>query len=208
MSSAALLAYAQRAAGGTDADADTSAPLVGKRVLISGLLARPELNGLVGEPISYSSERSRYSVRIDGEIVALRSENLRLQPRDDAADATAFGAGVKVLLKGLLAKPELNGCGGTIVEWNAEKGRYVVQLDGSLASMLLRASNLERSKRAAWTPAMHDPATSAHIREEFERYAQEQVKSANPFAQMGLDEQTVQQVNQRSQQPAEEGWRE
>lgn len=206
--SAALRAYAQRMASGNDSDTDMNAPLVGKRVLITGLLARPELNGLVGEPLSYSCERGRYSVRVDGEIVAMRSENLRLQPRNSEADATAFGAGVKVLLKGLSAKPELNGHGGTVVQWNEEKGRYVVQMDGSLEKVLLRASNLERSTREAWAPAMHDPATTAHIREEYERYAQEHMKSANPFAQMGLDEQTMQQVNQRGQQSVDEGWRE
>lgn len=66
-------------------------------------------------------------------------------------------------IKGLAAKPELNGCGATVLEWNSEKERYAVKLDGSLKDMLLRTTNLERDKREAWTPAMHDPATTKHV---------------------------------------------
>ena len=62
--------------------------------------------------------------------------------------------------------------------------RYVVEIDGSLQKMLLRAANLERDKRERWAPEMHTAANLAHIAAEQERYAQEQMKNANPFAQM------------------------
>ena len=114
--------------------------------------------------------------------------------RRDEAD---FAPTTKVRLKGLTAKPELNGCGGTVLDWNEEKERYVVQIDGSLKEMLLRGANLERDKREAWTPAMHDPATTAHIQREFERYAQEQMANANPFASMGIDEKMMEKINNK-----------
>ena len=205
--SAALRAYAQREAdtrgeaGGasTDGDASNSAPLVGKRVLISGLLSRPDLNGLIGEAIAFSSEKGRYTVSVNGEELALKASNLQVQKRNEA-DSTAFAPGVKVRIKGLSAKPQLNGCGGTVEAWNEEKERYVIKIDGSLQNMLLRAANLERDKREAWSPEMHDPATVAHINQEFERYAQEQMANANPFAQMGITEDVMEQINSRNRE--------
>jgi hypothetical protein len=208
--SAALRAYAEReqAVQGGDGSED-AAPLSGKRVEMHGLLARPDLNGRTGDATQFSSESGRYTVVVEGgsETVALKPANLRLVKRNDA-DATAFAPGTRVKLKGLAAKPELNGCGGTVEEWNEAKERYVVTMDGSLQNMLLRAGNLERNKLEAWSPAMHDPATAAHIRQEFERYAEEQMKNANPFASMGLDEKTMEQVNERSKNPPQESWRE
>ena len=54
------------------------APLVGKQVLVHGLVAKPELNHRTGTAASWDSERGRYSVRLqDGSTVALKPANLR-----------------------------------------------------------------------------------------------------------------------------------
>lgn len=202
--SAGLRAYAEREASQRDetnevtgAGSEVAAPLSNKRVLISRLLARPDLNGLIGEAGEFNAASGRYTVVVNGESVALKAANLQIKRRDEAD----FAPATKVRIKGLTAKPELNGCGGTVLSWNEEKERYAVQMDGSLKEMLLRAANLERDKREAWTPAMHDPVNQAHIQRELERYAQEQMKNASPFAQMGLDEKTVEYIRN---QPARE----
>jgi len=206
--SAALRAYADREASSrgetsdatTDLNSSGTAPLVGKTVVISGLLGRPDLNGLVGEAGVFNTEAGRYAVTVAGETVALRSTNLQVKRRAEVD----FGPATKVRIKGLTAKPELNGCGCTIIEWNEEKERYSVRLDGSLKEMLLRGANLERDKREVWMPAMHDPATTKHIQQEFEAYAQQQMANANPFASMGLDEAMMEKIN--NPQPVEERW--
>ena len=196
--SAALRAYAEREAkarsdeqhqGASEPGAsgnnfnDADAPFVGKRVLISNLVARPDLNGKIGEAESFSSASGRYAVNVAGEQIALRATNLSLA-KANARDAEAFTPQTRVKIKGLSGKPELNGCGGTVLEWNEEKERFVVELDGSLQKMLLRAANLERDRRERWVPEMHTAANLAHIAAEQERYVQEQWKNANPFAQM------------------------
>lgn len=163
--SAALRAYAQRqaaeaaandaggldqSAGGAGSSEDAgeveAPPLVGKKVVISGLLARPDLNGLVGEATSFDASKGRYAVLINAEVLSLKPANLAMQ-KSNENDATAFAPSARVRIKGLVAKPELNECGGTVVEWNADKERYIVALDGSLKTMLLRAQNLERDRR-------------------------------------------------------------
>jgi hypothetical protein len=106
---------------------------------------------------------------------------------------------------------QLNGCGATVMEWNEDKvhrssalpcalsvvssvalctgqGRFVVRLDGSHANMLLRAANLERDRREAWSPAMHDPTTTAQIANAMAEYAAESMKNANPFAAAGISD--------------------
>ena len=158
-------------------------PLVGKMVTINGLLARPDLNGLVGDCQSFDAERGRYCVLVKGETMALKPSNLELK-KSNSADATAFGPSSRIRIKGLVAKPELNECGGTVVEWNPEKERYVIQLDGSLKTMLLRAQNLERDRRERWEPEMPTPQNLAHIQEETDRYIREQAANSNPFASM------------------------
>lgn len=219
--SAALRAYADREASArndttqhaaeTAASAnkfsDVDAPFVGKRVLIAGLMARPDLNGQTGEAVSFSSESARYGVQLPGgEQIALRATNLSIH-RANANDAEAFSAGTRVKLKGLSAKPELNGCGATVVEWVEDKERFAVELDGSLQKMLLRAANLERDKRERWAPEMHSAANLAHIQAEQDRYVQEQSQQ-NPFSQMfGADgaDMLMKQQAERDAQRAEEG---
>ena len=196
--SAALRAYAAREAATRSEeqsqqqqnDGDTSiasteidAPFTGKKVLISGLLARPDLNGQTGECTSFSTENSRYAVTVNGEQIALRATNLSIS-KTDLADADAFATGARVKLKDLKAKADLNGCGGTVVEFDESKGRFVVEIHGSMQRMLLKAANLERDRRERWAPEMHTAANLAHINAEQERYLQEQAANANPFAQM------------------------
>ena len=131
--SAALRAYAAREAATRSEEqsqqqqdnGDTSiastgildAPFTGKKVLISGLLARPDLNGQTGECTSFSTENSRYAVTVNGEQIALRATNLSIA-KSDLADADAFATGARVKLKDLKAKADLNGCGGTVVEFD------------------------------------------------------------------------------------------
>ena len=102
----------------------------------------------------------------------------------------------------------LNGCGATVVEWNDEKERFVIELDGSLQRMLLRAANLERDRRERWAPEMHTAANLAHINAEQERYIAEQAANANPFAQMfgkeGAEELMKDQERRNAERAAEE----
>ena len=62
-------------------DAAAEAPLLSKRVIISGLSARPELNGTVGVAEKFVPAKGRYGVRIndgslDGSLIALKPANL------------------------------------------------------------------------------------------------------------------------------------
>jgi hypothetical protein len=54
--------------------ADT--PLLGKKVAIHGLVAKPELNGLEGRAFSYDDAKGRYGVRIDSREVSIKPQNL------------------------------------------------------------------------------------------------------------------------------------
>lgn len=107
----------------------TSAPLTGKRVLIKGLAARPELNGTYGTALTWSEARGRYGVRLaDGTDVALKPANLEAA-KDQSADgsrgavsagaASAGGAAAAPLsaaearVRGALQSlPPLGGAGG------------------------------------------------------------------------------------------------
>ena len=133
-------------------------------------MARPDLNGQTGEATAFSSSNGRYTVSLPGgEQIALRATNLAISRANDK-DRDAFSGGTRVKLKGLSAKPELNGCGATVVEWDEEKERFVIELDGSLKRMLLRASNLELDRRERWAPEMHSEANLKHTQAEEQRY--------------------------------------
>ena len=141
-----------------------------------------------------------------GEQIALRATNLSLVGK--SKDADTFSPGTRVRLKDLAAKPEMNGFGGTVVEWNDAKERFVVEIDGSLKHMLLRASNLERDRRERWAPEMHTAANLAHIQAEQERYINEQAQE-NPFTQMfgkeNADMLMKQQADKERERAIEEG---
>ena len=67
---------------------NVAAPLEGKRVVITGMQARPELNGQVGTAVSFSFERGRYTVQLGdvndvddvATIVAVRAHNVLPAP--------------------------------------------------------------------------------------------------------------------------------
>lgn len=76
--------------------------------------------------------------------------------RSSGAPAETLEPHAKVRIHGLSARAELNSCGGTILCWHADKGRYGVQVEGSLETVLLRPTNLEEVKpprvREKWAP--------------------------------------------------------
>ena len=182
--------------------ADADAPFIGKRVLIADLLARPDLNGKVGEAVSFSSASGRYTVRVNDEPIALRAANLSIA-KASAKEADAFSPQTRVRIKDLKAKPEVNGCGGTIVEWNPEKERFVVEMDGSLQKMLFKAANLERDRKERWAPEMHTTANLAHIQQEQDRRMAEQAANANPLAAMLGEEGAAAAMKQQAERDAE-----
>ena len=55
-----------------------SDPLLGKRVRIDGLTAKPEFNGAQGVAVSFDAAKGRYNVRMmgSGEMIALKQSNL------------------------------------------------------------------------------------------------------------------------------------
>ena len=64
------------------------APLVGQRVAIEGISAKPELNGQKGVAIGFDDGKGRYNVKLDsGAVVAIKPNNLQ-------ADRSAGGGGV------------------------------------------------------------------------------------------------------------------
>jgi len=50
--------------------------------------------------------------------------------------------GRRVVINGLVAKPELNGRTGTVVRFDDDKGRYSVELDGTSSSFMIKPLNL------------------------------------------------------------------
>jgi hypothetical protein len=50
--------------------------------------------------------------------------------------------GRSVVINGLVAKPHLNGHTGTALSFDDDKGRYLVELDQSSASLMIKPCNL------------------------------------------------------------------
>ena len=50
--------------------------------------------------------------------------------------------GRRVVINGLVAKPELNGRAGTAVSFDDDKGRYLVELDDTSSSLMIKPCNL------------------------------------------------------------------
>ena len=218
--SAALRAYAERETPGhpannaaapveTTSTTASEAPLVGKRVTISGILARPELNGSHGRALSFDEAKSRYTVALDNgrETLALKASNLTVAHATFAgSDASLYGAGTRVRIRNLTSSLQLNECGGTVVEWLADKERYVVELDGwsNTKKILLRPSNLERDRRERWTPEMPSAANLAHIQREQQLYYEQQAaQSNNPFASLDPTGEVFESARQRQRERAE-----
>jgi hypothetical protein len=56
------------------------APLLGRRVVISGLVAKPELNGRTGMAVSFDDDKGRYAVELDDTSSSLLIKPCNLQP--------------------------------------------------------------------------------------------------------------------------------
>ena len=69
--------------------------LSGRRVRISGLQARPELNGRCGVAVRFDAAKGRYEVVVEGE-----AEAVLLKPASLRAAVTGRGAGAGAVKKG------------------------------------------------------------------------------------------------------------
>ena len=143
------------------------AALVGRRVRLHGLAARPALNGCEGSftlngcegsCLSYDADKGRYAVMLTQDAQAASGACIKaLRPWLSADNLTAVAdpddtlLGTVVRLVGLQATPELNGRIGTAVAFDAAEGRYRVLLLGASATTVsrwgtvaaVRARNLE-----------------------------------------------------------------
>jgi hypothetical protein len=55
-------------------------PLLGRRVVINGLVAKPELNGRTGTAVSFDDAKGRYSVELDNTSSSLMIKPCNLLP--------------------------------------------------------------------------------------------------------------------------------
>lgn len=93
-----------------------------------------------GQPVKPPSEDG-----VKNEEKQPRSHSPHRSPREGGQE---LETGARVSLHGLLAKPELNGLGGTVVAWSEENRRYVVLVDGSTDPIMLRAECLSMESGA------------------------------------------------------------
>ena len=73
--------------------------LVGKRVRVTGLVGRPELNDKIATAVSYHTEKGRYAVEVEGEHVLLKPANLR--PMAESGGPLETGASSSLVYAGL-----------------------------------------------------------------------------------------------------------
>ena len=70
-----------------------------------------------------------------------------MAPTQSSLNSTGTGGGLavgtRVMLSGLLRKPELNGHRGTVLRFEAGIGRYAVSLDGKQSGVLLKPECLD-----------------------------------------------------------------
>jgi hypothetical protein len=106
---------------------------VGAEVVLRGLKAKPELNGTTGKVEGFNAESGRYTVELpDGSQYNLKPANLTEVEEEEVETEEDSLVGKEVVLRGIKAKPELNGTTGTVESFIAESGRYLVELpDGS-----------------------------------------------------------------------------
>ena len=179
------------------------APLEGKRVVISGLIGRPDLNGRVGDAGELDESTGRYVVSVGVERVALRSSNLRLQAAPAGpADATRFDAHSKVTITGLCGRPQLNGQCATVLHWDDVKERYAIKLcatprtqpsrdaahqteryararrDSTLETLCIRAANLAAVRPEGKPPKWGADMLSAEAQADIDRQRREAEEEA------------------------------
>ncbi len=76
------------------------------------------------------------------------NSNIATLIRNKRVDTPLLGR--RVIINGLVAKPELNGRTGTAVSFNDDKGRSSVELDGNSSSLLIKPCNLSLTVCQAW----------------------------------------------------------
>ena len=104
----------------------------GTRVELQGLKAKPELNGQKAAVKSFDASSGRYKVKLeDGRgPFSLKAQNLRPLPKPPAPPPPPkLEPGARVWVRGLTAKPELNGQRGVVEKYNAGSGRWTVALE-------------------------------------------------------------------------------
>ena len=103
-------------------------------VTLAGIEGEPGLNGKSGTLLKHDPAKDRYLVRLAAlpRTVAVRPENVVLP------------AGTCVTIKGVVARPELNGRRGTVAQaFDAAAGRYVVAAGAAGGEQLkLRPANV------------------------------------------------------------------
>lgn len=88
------------------------------KVRIHGLQSQPELNGKSGTIIAWNETKQRYNIYI---IVLKKALSLK-------ASNVILDNQVVAQINGIIAKPELNGKWGTIINWIRETNKYDIQL--------------------------------------------------------------------------------
>jgi hypothetical protein len=152
----------------------------GARVELTGLKAKPELNGTRGVITGWVAGAGRYLVDMDNGKGSfnLQAENLSLvqpvkhtgnhlaargvrEPTSVFEDPSApliykvdnsSLVGTRVELHSLQAKPELNGCHGLVMTFITSSGRYSVVLDADVGTFDLKPGNLKPSSQTRPVP--------------------------------------------------------
>ena len=70
--------------------------------------------------------------------------------------------GDRVVLQGLVAKPELNGKQGTLLHFNSKRQRWGVKIDGEAEGMMLKPSNLRAVDNLSPAPKQPDGLSAAY----------------------------------------------
>lgn len=109
------------------------------RARIVGIVSKPELNGRVVavDKLVEGSDPERYRVFVPA-FEGRPKTTIDLKPTNLVLDR-----GVAVVAKGLTGAPELNGCVGSVLGWDDEKGRYSVRFEGRQRAAALKPGNVQ-----------------------------------------------------------------
>eukprot|EP00929_Paragymnodinium_shiwhaense_P031417 TRINITY_DN17603_c0_g1_i2.p1 TRINITY_DN17603_c0_g1~~TRINITY_DN17603_c0_g1_i2.p1 ORF type:complete len:1200 (+),score=276.52 TRINITY_DN17603_c0_g1_i2:156-3755(+) len=137
--------------------------LPGQRVVVTGLKARPELNGQLGAIVEYDETQGRWRVGMhDGSAKLFRRENLqhletpvaassgavresptsaaspsrRLERNREKPAATSLGVGSRVCLLGPRLRPSASESLGTVLRWSEDLQQWEVVLDDGTRKMV------------------------------------------------------------------------
>jgi len=160
----------------------------GTSVEISGLMARPDLNGTRAEVVTFASDRERYQVKVEGgEELYLKPVNLKAPAASPSAamskatappSASAAGRGpyetaelapdTEVTISNLTSRPELNGELGVVVRYVPERERYHVMVSETKEETYVRRANLSERVPRAKKEERREAATKAETETETE----------------------------------------